>query len=49
MRGEPNTKVVLTIFRKSEGRSFPVNIIREEIRVQSVRAKVSSRLRHGCA
>ncbi|MDM4765999.1 S41 family peptidase [Pelomonas sp. SE-A7] len=40
MRGDPATKVVLTIFRKSESRSFPVNIIREEIRVQSVRAKV---------
>jgi carboxyl-terminal processing protease len=40
MRGEPNTKVVLTIFRKAETRSFPVTIIREEIRQQSVRAKV---------
>ncbi|MFM1908762.1 MAG: hypothetical protein RLZZ591_2439 [Pseudomonadota bacterium] len=40
MRGEPNTKVVLTIFRKDENRSFPVTIIREEIRTQSVRAKV---------
>ena len=40
MRGEPNTKVVLTIFRKLENRSFPVTIVREEIRVQSVRAKV---------
>ena len=40
MRGEPNTKVVLTIFRKTENRSFPVTITREEIRVQSVRAKV---------
>ena len=40
MRGEPNTKVVLTIFRKSETRSFPVSIIREEIRQQSVRSKV---------
>jgi len=40
MRGEPNTKVILTIFRKSENRSFPVTIVREEIRVQSVRAKV---------
>ena len=39
MRGEPNTKVVLTIFRKDETRSFPVTITREEIRVQSVRAK----------
>ena len=28
MRGEPNTKVVLTIFRKDESRSFPVTIIR---------------------
>jgi carboxyl-terminal processing protease len=40
MRGEPATKVVLTIFRKEESRTFPVTIIREEIRVQSVRAKV---------
>jgi carboxyl-terminal processing protease len=40
MRGEPNTKVLLTIFRKSENRSFPVTITREEIRTQSVRSKV---------
>jgi carboxyl-terminal processing protease len=40
MRGEPNTKVVLTLYRKSENRSFPVTIIREEIRTQSVRSKV---------
>ncbi len=40
MRGEPNTKVQLTIYRKNENRSFPVTINREEIRVQSVRAKV---------
>ncbi len=40
MRGEPNTKVVLTVFRKAESRSFPVTIIREEIRMQSVRAKM---------
>ena len=40
MRGEPNTKVVLTLFRKSESRSFPVTIVREEIRTQSVRSKV---------
>ena len=40
MRGEPNTRVILTIFRKSEGRTFPVSIVREEIRVQSVRAKM---------
>jgi carboxyl-terminal processing protease len=40
MRGEPNTKVQLTIFRKDENRSFPVTIMREEIRTQSVRGKV---------
>ncbi|WP_428425438.1 S41 family peptidase [Methylibium sp.] len=40
MRGEPNTKVMLTVFRKAESRSFPVTITREEIRVQSVRSKV---------
>jgi carboxyl-terminal processing protease len=40
MRGDPNTKVNLTVFRKAESRSFPVTIVREEIRVQSVRAKM---------
>ena len=40
MRGEPNTKVVLTVFRKAEGRTFPVNIVREEIKLQSVRSKM---------
>ena len=40
MRGEPNTKVQLTVFRKSESRTFPVTIQREEIRVQSVRSKM---------
>ncbi len=40
MRGEPNTKVLLTILRKSESRTFPVSITREEIRTQSVRSKV---------
>ncbi|MBN8488471.1 MAG: S41 family peptidase [Burkholderiales bacterium] len=40
MRGEPATKVTLTIFRKTESRSFPVTITREEIHVQSVRAKL---------
>ena len=40
MRGEPQTKVELQIFRKAENRTFPVTIVREEIRVQSVRAKV---------
>ncbi len=40
MRGEPNTKVTLTIFRKEENRTFPVTITREEIRTQSVRGRV---------
>ena len=40
MRGDPNTKVNLTVFRKLENRSFPVTIVREEIRMQSVRAKL---------
>lgn len=40
MRGEANTKVMLTIFRKDENRTFPVTITREEIRTQSVRGKM---------
>ena len=40
MRGEPSTKVILTVFRKTENRSFPVTIVREEIRMQSVRARM---------
>jgi carboxyl-terminal processing protease len=40
MRGDANTNVRLTIFRKDENRTFPVTITREEIRTQSVRGKV---------
>ncbi|MBL0420141.1 S41 family peptidase [Ramlibacter sp. AW1] len=40
MRGEPQTKVMLTIFRKSESRTFPVTITREEIKTVSVKGKV---------
>ena len=40
MRGEPKSKVVLMIYRKDENRTFPVTIVREEIRTQSVRSKV---------
>ncbi len=40
MRGEPGTKVTITIFRKDESKTFPVTITREEIRTQSVRGKV---------
>jgi len=40
MRGEPNTEVKLTIFRKDENRTFPVTIVREEIKTRSVKAKM---------
>jgi carboxyl-terminal processing protease len=40
MRGEPNTRVTLTIFRKDENRTFPVTITREEIKTVSVKGKV---------
>lgn len=40
MRGEPKTKVELTILRKDESRSFPVTITREEIKTQSVKGKL---------
>ncbi len=40
MRGEPDTKVTLTIFRRDENRTFPVTITRQEIKTQSVKAKV---------
>jgi carboxyl-terminal processing protease len=40
MRGEPNTKVILTVLRREENnRTFSVTITREEIRTQSVRSK----------
>jgi carboxyl-terminal processing protease len=40
MRGEPRTKVVLTIYRKSEDKTFPVTIIRDEIKTKSVKSKI---------
>jgi carboxyl-terminal processing protease len=40
MRGPPGTKITLTIFRKSEERSFPVTITRAEIKVQSIKTKI---------
>ena len=40
MRGEPRTKVTLTILRKEESRSFPVTLVREEIKTQSVKGKM---------
>ncbi|MDB5761151.1 MAG: family peptidase [Herminiimonas sp.] len=40
MRGEPNTKISLTIARKDEDKPLIITIIRQEIRVQSVKSKV---------
>lgn len=40
MRGEPNTKITLTIARKDEDKPVIVTIVRQEIRVQSVKAKM---------
>jgi carboxyl-terminal processing protease len=40
MRGEPRSKVVLTLSRKGEDKPVIVPIVREEIRVQSVKAKM---------
>ena len=40
MRGEPSTKVMLTVYRKDENRTFPVTITREEIKTLSVKGKV---------
>src|SRR4051812_5532016 len=40
MRGEPNSKITLTIARREEDKPIVVTIVRQEIRVQSVKAKV---------
>ncbi|HVF63566.1 MAG TPA: S41 family peptidase [Casimicrobiaceae bacterium] len=40
MRGKPGTEVVLTIFRKEVDQPFAVTLLREEINVKSVRAKM---------
>jgi carboxyl-terminal processing protease len=40
MRGEPHSKVSVTISRKDEDKPLVFNITREEIRVQSVKAKI---------
>lgn len=40
MRGEPNTRITLTIARKDEDKPLIISIVRQEIRVQSVKAKV---------
>jgi carboxyl-terminal processing protease len=40
MRGEPNTKVTLTIARKNEDKPIVVTIVRELIKQQSVKGKI---------
>lgn len=40
MRGEPNTKITLTIARKDEDKPIVATITRQEIRVQSVKSKM---------
>lgn len=40
MRGEPNTKITLTISRKDEDKPLIISITRQEIRVQSVKGKI---------
>jgi carboxyl-terminal processing protease len=40
MRGEPHSKVTLTIARRGEDKPWVVPVTREEIRVQSVKAKM---------
>ncbi len=40
MRGEPNTKITLTVARKEEDKPLLITIVRQEIKVQSVKGKV---------
>jgi len=40
MRGEPNTKITLTIARKDEDKPLLITIVRQEIHVQSVKARM---------
>lgn len=40
MRGEPDTKITLTIARKDEDKPLIITIVRQEIHVQSVKAKI---------
>ena len=40
MRGEPNTKITLTVARKEEDKPLLITITRQEIRVQSVKGKM---------
>jgi carboxyl-terminal processing protease len=40
MRGNPGTKVTLTLYRKSEDRTFPLTVTRAIIKLQSVKTAV---------
>src|SRR5215510_13823391 len=40
MRGKPKTSIKLTIVRKGEAKPFEVSIVRDVIRVQSVKSKI---------
>ncbi|MCM1511756.1 MAG: S41 family peptidase [Oxalobacter formigenes] len=40
MRGEPQTKIVLTIVRKNGNKPLVLTIVREEIRVRSVKSRI---------
>ena len=40
MRGEPNTKITLTVARKEEDKPLMITIVRQEIKVQSVKGKM---------
>ncbi|MES2297099.1 MAG: S41 family peptidase [Pseudomonadota bacterium] len=40
MRGQPRSKISLTIARKGEEKPWPVAMVREEIHVQSVKGKI---------
>jgi carboxyl-terminal processing protease len=40
MRGEPNTKITLTVARKEEDKPLLITIVRQEIKVQSVKGKI---------
>jgi carboxyl-terminal processing protease len=40
MRGEPNTKITITVARKEEDKPLIITIVRQEIKVQSVKGKI---------
>ncbi len=40
MRGEPNSKIVLTVYRKEEDKTLAITVTRDLIKVQSVKARV---------